>query len=177
VGAWTGWVGDMLDGLAIPHTPENRTFLQDWHLYNEYDCHNNPLLASHGATGASACHKLNNLNTARSYATHASAVTATRQQLNSGAYPNLHDALHSGNALDYNLRDGVEADLVKWGSVRWANQLRGSTTAPPPSGPGKRPHAMGAWTRWMHALAHTGPQSHARVVKATRRANRIARHR
>jgi hypothetical protein len=38
-------------------------------------------------------------------------------------------------------------------------------------------HATQAWTRWMHALAHKGPQSHRRVAKSTARVRRIARHR
>lgn len=36
--------------------------------------------------------------------------------------------------------------------------------------------ATEAWNRWMHALARTGPESHRRIVNATARARRIARH-
>ena len=35
--------------------------------------------------------------------------------------------------------------------------------------------AMHAWTRWMHALGHSGPQAHNRMQRATARARRIAR--
>src|SRR5207302_4983214 len=167
----------MLDGLAIPHSDENRQFVRNWHLYNEYNCRNNPLLASHRTATSTACHRLNDLNTAKAYATPSSAVTATRMQLNSGGYPDLHDALHSGNPMAYQPRGGVTLDLQKWGSVRWSNQIVLPPGQPVSTGSGKRPHAMGAWTRWMRALAHTGPQSHKRIVKSTRRANRIARHR
>lgn len=34
-----------------------------------------------------------------------------------------------------------------------------------------------AWSRWMHALGHTGPASHRRIRKSTARVRRIARKR
>ena len=36
-------------------------------------------------------------------------------------------------------------------------------------------HATQGWSRWMHILAHTGPQQHRRLVAATARMRRIAR--
>lgn len=36
-------------------------------------------------------------------------------------------------------------------------------------------HVSHAWTRWMRALGHKGPQAHNRVARATARARRIAR--
>jgi hypothetical protein len=36
-------------------------------------------------------------------------------------------------------------------------------------------HATQAWTRWMRALAHKGPEAHNRIQRATARARRIAR--
>lgn len=42
-------------------------------------------------------------------------------------------------------------------------------------GPGKTAHVTQAWTRWMHALGHTGPDSHNRLQRATYRVSRIGR--
>jgi hypothetical protein len=38
-------------------------------------------------------------------------------------------------------------------------------------------HVTTAWTRWMRALAHSGPKAHNRIQRATVRARRIARKR
>ena len=36
-------------------------------------------------------------------------------------------------------------------------------------------HVTTAWSRWMRALAHSGPHAHNRIQKATVRVRRIAR--
>lgn len=46
-----------------------------------------------------------------------------------------------------------------------------------PPAKGGNQNVAGAWTRWMHALGHTGPASHRRIQGATRRARRIGRNR
>lgn len=53
----------------------------------------------------------------------------------------------------------------------YAKDLATKNQAPNPT------HVTQAWTRWMRALAHTGPDAHNRIGKSTARINRIARHR
>lgn len=52
-----------------------------------------------------------------------------------------------------------------------STDLHPSSSAPNPR------HVTQAWSRWMHALAHRGPESHRRTLKVAARARRIARNR
>jgi hypothetical protein len=176
VRTWSGWVKDFIGGLGIPDTAADFDFLAQWSASDAGGCNNNPVLASHKEAGSTNCQRLNSLNTAQAYDSHADAIAATKAQLNSGAYPNLHDALHSGDPYGYPNPNGVALDLQKWGTTGASQWYADKTGAG--QGVGGTPstgHVTQAWSRWMHALAHKGPDSHRRIVKATARARRIAR--
>lgn len=174
--AWDGWTADIIAGLGIPSTGNVTNFLVDWEITDNSPCKFNPLVASHTERGSTACKDLGGGKVAQAYTTHARAIAGTRAQLNSGTYPHLHDALHSGDPLGYKPLDAVVADLRKWGASGWAAQivknfnLGGGT--PAPVGPA---HVTTAWNRWMRALGHTGPTSHNRIAKSTARVRRLSR--
>lgn len=54
---------------------------------------------------------------------------------------------------------------------QYAPDLRAKDKAPDTT------HVTHAWSRFMRALAHKGPQSHRRTLAVAARARRIARHR
>ncbi len=174
--AWDGWVADMISGLDIPAGGDNTNFLTNWATYDRTACRFNPLIASHKEPGSTACKRLNSLNTAQAYDSHADAIAGTKAQLDSGAYTHLRAALHSGDPIGYEPLSGVTLDLQKWGAVNWSAQVAAANNLPG-LGPGASTpmHASAAWSRWMRALAHNGPDAHNRIRRATVRARRIAR--
>jgi hypothetical protein len=180
---WPGWVGDILDAGGWPKTDDNKQFLSNWGLYEQSGCDNNPLLASRSASSSTDCKKLNDARTAQNYTTRTQAVNATVAQIKSGNFDNIEQALKDGNPFHSQHENAIALDLQKWGADNYSRvyaQAVGAGTGVGgggSAGTGKKPHAQGAWTRWMHAMAHQLPADIREINKATARLNRIARNR
>lgn len=184
MGTWVGWYDDLRRAVGAPATALNHKFFASWQSYSPPACRNNPIAASRKMPGSTDCYQLSDTRWAQNYTSPNQGINATAAQIKSGNFDNILHAVRTGNPYAADLAAGVSLDLQKWGSEKWHNiymdetGLSGSgSTGSGSPGAARNRHAMGAWTRWMHALAHTGPASHRRLVKATRRANRIARHR
>lgn len=176
--AWSGWVADMISGLGIPDTADNRNFLTQWEQNDPSRCQNNPLVASWTARRSSNCKPAPGALYVQNYASPGSAIRATARQLASNDYPYLRDALMTGHPLNWQPLSQVVTDLNLWGATGFAAQIAFEHGISVPGG-AKVPttHVTAAWSRWMRTLAHKGPSSHRRTLAVAARANRIARKR
>lgn len=174
--AWPGWTSDMISGLGIPDTGDNKNFLDEWAASDTLPCKNNPLGASHKRKGSVNCQRLNSLNTAQTYATRQTGIGGTKAQLSGGGYVHLWAALESGHPLAYTPATGLTLDLQKWGADPFYKYVEKQTGAGSAAfGAPNYSSVMGAWSHWMHVLSHKGPGAHKRISHAAARARRIAR--
>ena len=174
--AWSGWLGDMISGLGIPNTADNRAFLLGWAQYSSNPCRNNPLGSTLHRTGSTDCKSAPGGLSVQAYATRASAISATKARLSDGNYPELWGDLKTGHPLDQSFPDVLVENLQLWGADGWAQQVADKTGVKLNLPDSKAPaHVSTAWTRLMRTLAHRGPDAHNRIRHAAARANRIAR--
>ena len=165
---WPGWEDDLLGAAGLPTNAANRRFLDEWHSHANSNCPDNPVDISRREPGSTRCAALPSGREAQAYTSHASAANGFADELNLTDYPNLREALASGNPYGPAHRNGVGLDLQKWGSIRWqAAYLK--ETAPPPPGI-HAPHALHGWHDVQHSvnvrLPATLRQSNRHTVRA-----------
>lgn len=124
MGVWSGWQAQLCGVATVPNNADNRGFLTDWHNRAATNCRNNPVDIHLRISGSRDCRKLFNPNTySQNYANPDQAAGQFRAQLHSGNYPDLLDALQSGDP--YGVADAkavkVSNDLVRWGSGEFAH--------------------------------------------------------
>lgn len=132
---WSGWIQQFLAAANLPDTGGNNTFLGDWNSSADSNCRNNPLDLSHKTGASTNCKALTGSRTAQNYTSHTQAATSFDAQLHSGNFPHLLGALASGSPYGVSDQQGVMADLVRWGSEKFAYELT-QNFGPPHGGPG-----------------------------------------
>ena len=124
---WQGWEDQLLTAAAVPRVGSNRSFLDVWAQHASSNCANNPVDISHRNTGSVNCHKLTSTRTAQRYTSHARAASAFAAQLHSGNFPDLASGFLNGSLLTSNATAAEVAELQKWGSVKFAAFVSGTS--------------------------------------------------
>lgn len=172
MGAWSGWQDDLRKAAGLPDTPDNSTFLADWHASADSNCGNNPVDISYKSRGSSNCKRLTSARTAQKYPSHSAAAQAFGSELHSGTFPHLLAALHSGNPYDVPSPHDVIADLIKWGSETFAFELQ-QNYGPPHGGGGggvNAPHLHKGWNDFRHTVNKRLPATVHSIAKYNRAA-------
>lgn len=160
---WLGFERAFLEAIGATATSRQIEFLTDWNVKASSDCSNNPLDISRANAGSMNCRKLTSSRTAQNYTTHTQAQSAFRLQVESGNFPHLLAALRSDNPYTYKDTAGVEDDLRKWGSGKFADyyvtQVSTGPPAPPPQPPPnlKAPQALRGWKDLQRSINHKMP--------------------
>jgi hypothetical protein len=143
---WAGWQHQLLNAAGVPTGGDNDAFMTDWHQHATTNCTNNPVDISRNISGASACKLTSNPNRrARNYASHDQAAGQFNAQLRSGSFPHLLAALESGSPYNPTGSDKVGADLIAWGSAKFAAAYGAEINAQIGGGVLRGPHALGGW--------------------------------
>lgn len=170
---WPYWQHQLLYTAGLPSSDFNVSFLTRWNVKEPDSCSRNPVQISHRVGGSTRCKQLPNGRYARNYASRDDAANAFAAQLNLTDYPNLREALASGDPGGYDHQDGLLLDLQKWGSVNyqrdWAETGNLGTV---PGGNSPKPtvttkNVSGAWTNLMRTLARDGHQTIVELGKST----------
>ena len=178
---WTGWQADLLGRAGLPTAEITQEFLYDWHTHSASDCRNNPIDISHGASGATNCHKLTPTRTAKNYASHSTASGAFSAEIHSGNFPALLRALNSAIPYQQPSISAVVSDLRKWGSPGFATFYKnhantGSGGGQGGGGSAAQPHVHKGWHDIRRSVNSRMPRALEKVEHLTRQALRATSH-
>lgn len=141
--AWPGWEKQVLAAAGLPDTPQNETFLANWHAAEGSNAKNNPLnTTGYAPLPITVGYSSLNAQGVQNYATTRQGAQATAAFFHMPNFTAILAALRSGDPYSYatkstqNTRD-VAGALAKWGSVSFAQRFayEGSGgNAPPAAG-------------------------------------------
>lgn len=185
---WTHWQHQLLHAAGLPITNHNAAFLGYWSQYRQSNCSRNPIDISHRVPGSSRCSPLPGGRHARNYASRddtAAAfygqLTATREDFPHVPFAVLHEALLTGSPGSWPSLDELEAQLVLWGSPRFAKWVRDAAAEIGTHG-GKGPFKLAysrnvgaAWSALQRALAVDGHSTIVELNRSTANLRRIER--
>lgn len=180
---WTGWRPQLLEAAGFPDSPDNDTFLRDWHASAASDCNNNPVDISYRSRGATNCKRLTATRRAQNYPSHGAAARAFASEVRSGTFPALAAALKSGSPYDVPNPKAVIGDLIVWGSAAFAFELQ-QNYGPPHGGGGgdgvTAPHLHKGWhdlrrsfNKNMPDALHKGQKNTERALRELSKARRV----
>lgn len=133
--AWDGWEAQVLAGLNAPRTRQTIQFLDSWQAREGGAAAFNPLntTLSAGAVGS-----YNSVGV-RIYPSAKVGAAATVQTLQ--AYPNIVNALRSGDPTAYQADPQVQAEFLKWSGngYRWPSSSTGGLGSTATASRGTRP--------------------------------------
>lgn len=135
------WQTAVLDAIGAPKTKSNVDFLTSWHAFEQSNATNNPLnTTAYAPTPATVGTGAINNAGVQNYASPSAGVAATAAFLQMPNYSGILSALRSGDATGAALSPThtitIQAELRKWGSVSFANNIAGGSggTAAPVGG-------------------------------------------
>lgn len=139
--AFSNWERQVLLLVGAPVTNENVAFLDAWQGYEGGSARNNPLNTTQTAPGAAAYNTLPGGGHVWSYPNPSVGAQATAETLQNHYYPDLLQALRSGNPQAFIAKERLTdsspnaiEQIRTWGTTGFASALQGNLHVDPYGG-------------------------------------------